>query len=248
MEATIIGVGAVGSKVAHCLAAMGVSESLRLYDHDKIEDKNKAAQGWPYDHVGSFKVTSLRNLLRNTLEQRVVSVPEKFTADKDLHPVVFCCPDNMEARTAAFEAWKRIVGGAAESGRDCFFGDARMHAHSGRILAIPGNRPDLIEGYERTLFKDGDKSELAQCANQTNFYGGMVVAGMLVRQFNEWYRTRTVSQPDVVFDFGSWTIMFPNFGTGAQDNGKAGQWVEHSQTSRVLPGESQALYNCVSTS
>ena len=60
----IIGIGAMGSRVAELLARLGVQQ-LHIWDMDTVEDKNIANQAYFHRHIGMQKTDALEDLLKD---------------------------------------------------------------------------------------------------------------------------------------------------------------------------------------
>src|SRR5690554_6161505 len=63
MSATVIGTGAIGRQVALMLATIGVPV-IDLFDHDSVEAVNLATQGFPEQHIGLPKVSSVSDAIQ----------------------------------------------------------------------------------------------------------------------------------------------------------------------------------------
>ena len=102
-SATIIGCGAIGSKLAIELCKLGVNE-LFIYDNDKVESHNLSNQAFIMSDIGKPKVAALKERIAEISSMEVVDYEELFT--KDTAPqtdVVFLCVDNMETRKEIIE-------------------------------------------------------------------------------------------------------------------------------------------------
>ena len=96
----IIGLGALGSNLAHLLVRLGF-EDFVLYDFDDIADKNLTNQFYFNEQIGDLKATSLRNNLLKINPNLNISTEGKYT-NQNLYGFVFLCLDSIEER-------KRIV-------------------------------------------------------------------------------------------------------------------------------------------
>ena len=99
--ATIIGCGAIGSKIALELTKAGIS-SLELYDEDIVEPHNLCNQAFLYEHIGMPKVDALKDLLLKVCAVDVEPVNKFYKDEFPMHETVFLCVDSMSER-------KRIV-------------------------------------------------------------------------------------------------------------------------------------------
>lgn len=60
----VIGVGAMGSRVAELLVRLGITK-LHIWDMDVVEDKNITNQVYLHHHIGMKKVDALEELLKD---------------------------------------------------------------------------------------------------------------------------------------------------------------------------------------
>jgi molybdopterin/thiamine biosynthesis adenylyltransferase len=105
----IIGVGGVGSRVAHELTAMGVP-SLILIDHDHVSTHNLTHQSlYPKSSVGELKVTVLKEILHNRYGTLIEGLASPITQELSPHileklktcSVVILCADEPSVDTLA---------------------------------------------------------------------------------------------------------------------------------------------------
>lgn len=105
-DATIIGCGAIGSKVAVELAKAGV-ERIVAWDMDVVEAHNIGNQAYRQQHVGLPKVEALKHVLSELCDLSVDARNMEFTSSSRITtPVVFLCVDSMETRR---KLMKRIL-------------------------------------------------------------------------------------------------------------------------------------------
>ena len=100
-NATIIGCGAIGSKIAVELARMGVNE-LELFDYDEVESHNLCNQAYTLNDVGFKKTEALQRIIGNICSAKITT-NEKFINNKVSHPIVFLCVDSMSERKRIME-------------------------------------------------------------------------------------------------------------------------------------------------
>lgn len=92
----IIGVGAMGSRIAELLVRLGIPK-IHIWDFDTVEDKNIANQLYMHRHIGMKKVDALESILRSINPQLVVVKHDKYL-DQPLAGYVFLCVDSIELR------------------------------------------------------------------------------------------------------------------------------------------------------
>ena len=67
----IIGIGAMGSRVAELLVRLGVPK-IHIWDMDTVEDKNVANQLYLHSHIGMLKTDALELFLKDINPNLVV--------------------------------------------------------------------------------------------------------------------------------------------------------------------------------
>lgn len=96
-EISIVGVGAVGSRVAEQIARLGFTK-ITIYDFDKVESVNVANQLFVHDDIGLSKVDAVeRHLLAINPNIKV----KKFASGWKGHPLsgaVFIAVDSIDLR------------------------------------------------------------------------------------------------------------------------------------------------------
>lgn len=92
----IIGVGAMGSRIAELLVRLGVPK-IHIWDFDTVEDKNIANQVYLNHHIGMKKVDALEELLLDINPKLKIKKHDKYT-DEMLEGYVFLAVDSIELR------------------------------------------------------------------------------------------------------------------------------------------------------
>lgn len=92
----IIGVGAMGSRVAELLARLGITK-LHIWDMDVVEDKNIANQAYLHHHIGMNKTDALEELLKDINPQIEIVKHGEYKA-QSLAGYIFLCVDSIELR------------------------------------------------------------------------------------------------------------------------------------------------------
>ena len=182
VQATVIGVGAIGRQVALQLAAIG-AQRLQLIDFDTVEPSNLCTQGyWPAD-LGREKVRATAAAI-GLLDPdvTVTQVADRFRSRHEVGQAVFCCVDSISAREAI---WRSVAT------RCEFFADGRMLGEVLRVLAVSdGTGRDY---YPTTLFAQSE-AEPGRCTARSTIYAATIAAGLMVHQFTRWLRELPVDR------------------------------------------------------
>ena len=176
VQATVIGVGAIGRQVALQLAAVGPA-ALQLVDYDIVETVNLASQGYRERDLGESKAEATARLAAE-LNANVIIDPVigRFRRSQTIGEVVFCCVDAIQTRKQIWEAVRDRVS---------LFVDGRMSAEAIRVLtAAP---PAHVEHYPTTLFGAGEAYRDG-CTARSTIFTANVAAGLMIEQFTRWLR------------------------------------------------------------
>lgn len=92
----IIGIGAMGSRVAELIARLGVTK-LHIWDMDTVEDKNITNQVYYHHQIGMLKTDALEEILKDINPQIKVYKHGAYT-DQALSGYVFLNVDSIELR------------------------------------------------------------------------------------------------------------------------------------------------------
>ena len=121
IQATVIGLGAIGRQVALQLAAIGCRK-VQLFDFDQVDHTNRTTQGYAYREVGIAKVWAARTqMLAIEPEMRVEVVEDRYRAKYPVGDAVFCCVDSISARAAIWRSVEprcQFLGRWPDVGRD----------------------------------------------------------------------------------------------------------------------------------
>lgn len=173
---TIIGVGAIGRQVALQLASLGVPR-IELIDFDTVDAVNITTQGYRPADLVRYKVDALADeLLQIEPELECSVVPDRHRARYKLAPVVFCCVDSIQARTAI---WR-----SAGKKSDCFL-DGRMLGETVRILTASDTSSRAH--YAESLFPQ-QEAQQGTCTRRGAIYTAHLASALLVHQLVRWLR------------------------------------------------------------
>lgn len=92
----IIGIGAMGSRVAELLVRLGIPK-IHIWDMDTVEDKNVANQLYLHSHIGMKKTDALESILKDINPNLQVVKHGKFE-EQPLAGYVFLNVDSIELR------------------------------------------------------------------------------------------------------------------------------------------------------
>lgn len=185
---TIVGIGGIGSHVAFLLSRVS-PKSLYLIDGDYVELVNLSGQMFGINDVGRAKANALCDFLR-TESNYFCTYTFVGMLDSDsalaVSPIMICGLDSMHSRKEVFSLWKRKFSELDNA----LFIDGRLSAEEFQIYCIPGNRPDLIERYEKTLFNDSE-AEAAVCSYKQTTYCASAIASHIVNLLINWEYNKT---------------------------------------------------------
>jgi sulfur carrier protein ThiS adenylyltransferase len=176
--ATVIGVGAIGRKVALQLAALGV-QHLLLCDFDEVDFSNVASQGylWEDAQLKRPKVKATRQLIRRIdphIETDIII--DRYRPKLDVGEVVFCCVDSISTRAAIWRSLQHQVR---------FWADGRMMSETLRVRACADEESRRY--YAETLFPQSEAQQ-GSCTSRSTIYAASIAAGLMVHQFTRWLR------------------------------------------------------------
>ena len=152
---TIIGAGAIGSRVFATLVELGVS-NVTVYDFDVVEGHNLCSQAFIHKGVGSFKVDALSHLALDklgTIPTDYRFINERVTPKTPLAGAVFLLVDSLAERRNLFQAMGLDVHHVI---------DVRMAATHGNVYSFDPHTKG--QAYLNTLGKDED-AEVSACGS-----------------------------------------------------------------------------------
>jgi sulfur carrier protein ThiS adenylyltransferase len=197
----LVGVGAVGRRLALLLADMGCG-SITLVDHDSVEIPNFAPQGYREEHLGKPKAEATAADCRTQNPTvRVTPIPRRFGKSdwrmlENTH--VFSCVDSITARGILYEA-------AVKAGSP-WFGDARVAGDTIRVIAAPGPLKD--DGpYAGTLFAQSEAYAGVCNAARMSSYSAAASAALLACKFAQFVRGSNQAFSDHNVSLSTWDIF-----------------------------------------
>ena len=92
----IVGIGAMGSRVAELLVRLGI-QRIHIWDFDTVEDKNITNQLYLHHQIGMKKTDALEEIIKDINPQCEVRKHDKWEGHT-LSGYVFLCVDSIELR------------------------------------------------------------------------------------------------------------------------------------------------------
>jgi molybdopterin-synthase adenylyltransferase len=176
IQATVIGVGAIGRQVALQLAAIGAPR-LQLVDFDAVDSTNITTQGYLAADVGQPKVLAMAAAIAQIDPAiQVETIEDRYRPRMQIGQAVFCCVDSITARAAI---WR------SAGARCLFWTDGRMLGEVMRVLTVADHVGR--EHYPTTLFAQAE-AQLGRCSARSTIYAASIAAGLMIHQFTRWLR------------------------------------------------------------
>ena len=176
INATVIGVGAIGRQVAVQLAAIGTPR-IQLIDFDVVDETNVTTQGYLAADIGNPKVNAVASMILDLDDSiHVETIQDRYRSKYEIGNVVFCCVDSISTRAAI---WR------SASKRCSFWCDGRMLGETIRVLTAS----DAVsrDRYLDSLFPQAD-AQAGSCTARSTIYAATIAAGLMVHQFTRWLR------------------------------------------------------------
>lgn len=195
INATVIGVGAIGRQLALQLAAIGTPR-LQLVDFDVVDLSNVTTQGYLAADIGQPKVQATAAAIR-ALDATITveCVQDRYRPRMEIGAAVFVAVDSIDARSAIWRS----------AGPRCrFWCDGRMRAEVLRVLAAEEHTGR--DHYPTTLFPQAE-AQVGRCTARSTIYAASIAAGMMVHQFTRWLRGFPVDR-DTTLNLlaGEWSV------------------------------------------
>ena len=92
----VIGIGAMGSRIAELLVRLGI-QRIHIWDFDTVEDKNITNQLYFHHQIGMKKTDALQEILKDINPTCEVKIHDKWEG-QTLAGYVFLCVDSIELR------------------------------------------------------------------------------------------------------------------------------------------------------
>jgi len=165
-KVVIYGIGSVGSHAAENLAKAGFQQ-IEIWDYDKVEGDNLAAQAYWEKHIGMLKVDALKEILETTANVTPIIHNEKITKDTVLmfepQTLYWCGIDDSRARKIVWDKLKIYP--------NVMFVDTRIGQFNMCYRFIDTSDKDWVEDFEKILGPDRPHVDLEcgeKCCNPVN--------------------------------------------------------------------------------
>jgi len=201
LRVRIVGCGALGTHVALGVAGFGV-ELIALYDPDKVEESNLSRQHFENDDVGKVKSVALQSILQKRIVEtitRVSAYEDRITVDNiddliraDETDIVLFCVDSINDRLMMNDYLVKanipFINGGTSKG---IYGEI--------CTVIPGKTACL-----RCFMKpDPVREACAADEKEPSIIGNsMVIASMMVEEFQKWALGMATTPPVLKFASG----------------------------------------------
>lgn len=184
-DVMVLGQGGIGSWTSLLLARAGCE--LHIFDMDRYEEHNMTGQLVGQSSIGELKTEAVAKLIKELSPDTAVYKYAAYAHDSPSNEIVICGFDNMKARKLAFEKWTSYINGLSEvQKRDCFFQDGRLLAEQMQVFNIPGDRPDLMELYEKDWLFDDEEGSEGDCTFKQTSHAAAMIASHMVGFLTNW--------------------------------------------------------------
>lgn len=190
------GAGGIGSCLAFLLARLE-PESITIYDPDTVDTVNMSNQLFSIDDNGKSKVSAIKGIINDYSLYQVSTKQEFFTEDSPRYDIYFSCFDNMKARKAMYEVFKKSVDTFSQHGIVPLLIDGRLTAEQFQIYVVT---PDRLERYEKTLFDDSEAAVLA-CGFKGTTHNSFMIASKMIACYTNFCANIATGEPDRVLPF-----------------------------------------------
>lgn len=190
------GAGGIGSCLAFLLARLE-PESITIYDPDTVDTVNMSNQLFSIDDNGKSKVSAIKGIINDYSLYQVSTKQEFFTEDSPRYDIYFSCFDNMKARKAMYEVFKKSVDTFSQHGIVPLLIDGRLTAEQFQIYVVT---PDRLERYEKTLFDDSEAAVLA-CGFKGTTHNSFMIASKMIACYTNFCANIATEEPDRVLPF-----------------------------------------------
>lgn len=184
----IIGVGAVGSRMAEILVRLGFS-NINIYDFDIVEDVNVTNQLYTAYDVGQLKIDALERHLKQINPLVVISKQERYTNQK-LDGAVFLCVDSIVLR-------REIVTSSLRNNKIDVMFDMRMRLTDAQGYAAIWEDKNQVETLLNSMsFNDEDDlTPVSVCGTSLNVAPTVLtLISAQIMNFISYIKTRQLKQ------------------------------------------------------
>jgi hypothetical protein len=195
----LIGAGGIGSPTGLTIAKMGFPR-MRIWDDDRVEDRNLPSQMYRLADIGQYKADALKKLILEFVPMHVNTMISRVS-DKSpaLEGIVISAVDSMTSRRAIWDA-------AKDNPEVPFYIEARMGLEVLQIFSLKKPfTPEQISWYEKNLYSD-KKAVDAPCTERAIIYTVMDAAGWIANQLKRYVRGEEVHS-EITIDLHNQMVM-----------------------------------------
>ena len=191
------GAGGIGSWLTMLLSrAINPNVPIYIFDYDRVEEVNIVGQIYGLTDINKLKTDALVQIVkRNCGATNIISQNAIYGEDSLSSPIMFSAFDNMKARKAMFNNWKK----EAAKNPDSIFIDGRLLAEQFQVFFVT---PNKISEYEKYLFDDSEV-ESENCSYKQTSHFAANIAAKMVQGFTNWFVKDTVELPFYYEEIGS---------------------------------------------
>lgn len=179
---TIIGIGAVGSKVALGLVCVGVTD-LTVWDPDFVASHNPAMSAYRFNDNGLKKCAALAQIIEEKSGVGIKQQPRAYEGERLRHSIV-ASVDTMEARSCI---WKAVRNNPLID----IFIDTRVSQLMSSVFAIRPCDPEDIAYYEHFLYPSAE-AKRQTCGVHGIAYATDTVAARACHQLTSFWSTGSI--------------------------------------------------------
>jgi predicted ThiF/HesA family dinucleotide-utilizing enzyme len=199
----IVGVGALGSKVAENLMRLNLVSKMIVYDMDTVEEKNLNNQVYNREHIGMAKVEAIKQIASTidsdaTLRIKNKKVDSIRTKDED---IVILAIDNFQSRgkiLAEIEGNPLVISGGVSS-------------IGGNFEVVRGKENYKILSKEYLSLESGkeyDENDLTPCGSPISIYPRIGFASCLMAEaVIQYHDSSEEMNKNIVFDIPNLTLF-----------------------------------------
>lgn len=193
------GAGGIGSWLCYFLTKIGFR--VNLYDFDTVEDHNLGGQLFMQEDIGILKVKAVEKVVKTFCDTPISTFNERITNNSITHYYMFSAFDNMEARKAMFNVWKK-------SWNDCpinytpIFIDGRLEIEQLQIFCVT---PETANRYERDYLFSDSVVEDAPCTMKQSSHTAAMIGSLMTSYFTNHiantYAGETIREVPFYYEF-----------------------------------------------
>lgn len=189
----LIGVGTIGSWLAHILARMQVN--MDMYDHDTVEEHNLATQTYGAADIGKLKVDAVKEQLDAILpgnEHHAIGHEFGITKDMPAHDIIVSAVDSLQAR-------KEIAQMLIDNNIETPIVDGRVGREQVEVYYF-----DNATAWLEQLPEEGDTDP---CGARFTAYAAVEAAGLMANNIKRIFGAQEIHGTRIIFDNASMTFL-----------------------------------------